>query len=400
MYSTGFSMTTSTLPLQNKTQPEFQTSEVMTIVGGHFIHDIYTAFVAPLLPVIIDKLSLTLTEAGSLTAILQFPAVLNVFIGYLADRVSLRYFVILAPAVTATLISAIGLASDYWTMGVILFLTGVSVAAFHAPTPAMIARISGRQVGKGMSFYMAAGELARTLGPIIAVWAVSTWTLSGIYRLAVVGWASSLVLYWRLRKIPARPAKVNGLVAVFPAIRRLFLPILVFLFFRNFIDVSLTTFLPVYMNQAGASLWLSGAALAILEAAGVAGALLSGTISDRIGRRPILLYATIASVIFMMILLNSSGWVMLPVLVALGFVTLSTMPVLLALVQECLPENRAVGNGLFMTLTSLLRPVSILLIGYLGDHFGLQTAFWTGTTISLLAIPMVFTLPQAKKPPE
>lgn len=393
-------MTSEALPLQPAAEPEFQTGEVMTIVGGHFIHDIYTAFVAPLLPVIIDKLSLSLTQAGSLSAILQLPAILNVFIGYLADRASLRYFVILAPAVTATLISLMGLAPSYWMMGLILFLTGVSVAAFHAPTPAMIGRISGRQVGKGMSLYMAGGELARTVGPLLAVWAVSTWTLSGIYRLAVLGWASSLVLYWRLRKIPARPAKVNGLGAVIPALRRLFLPIMVFLFFRNFINVSLTTYLPVFMNQEGASLWLAGAALAILEAAGVAGALMSGTFSDRLGRRPVLFVATAASAFFMLLLLNLDGWTVLPVLVALGFATLSTTPVLLALVQECLPDNRAVGNGLFMTLTSLLRPISIIMIGYLGDQFGLRSAYWISMLISLLAIPVVFILPQKKSMPD
>ena len=73
---------------------DFKTDQVMTIVGGHFIHDTYTAFVAPLLPELIKKLSLNLTMVGSLTAFLQLPGLLNPFIGLLADKVSLRYFVI------------------------------------------------------------------------------------------------------------------------------------------------------------------------------------------------------------------------------------------------------------------------------------------------------------------
>ncbi len=100
-------MTTETIQYATTEQKDFQTGQVLTIVNGHFIHDIYTAFVAPLLPVLMERLSLSLTLAGSLTAIQQFPAVLNPFIGYLADKVSLRYFVILAPAVTATLISGL-----------------------------------------------------------------------------------------------------------------------------------------------------------------------------------------------------------------------------------------------------------------------------------------------------
>ena len=61
---------TSEIP-QNKedTKEKFNTDQVLTIVGGHFIHDSYTSFVAPLLPLIIEKLSLTLTMAGSFNSI-------------------------------------------------------------------------------------------------------------------------------------------------------------------------------------------------------------------------------------------------------------------------------------------------------------------------------------------
>ena len=146
-------------------EKEFQTGQVLTIVGGHFVHDTYSAFLAPILPLLIEKLSLSLTLAGSLPAFVQFPGLLNPFIGYLADRVSLRYFVIFAPGVTATFFSVIGLAPSYFILAAILLLAGVSVAAFHAPAPAMIGRIAGRRVGRGMSLFMAAGELGRTVGP-------------------------------------------------------------------------------------------------------------------------------------------------------------------------------------------------------------------------------------------
>ncbi len=56
-------------------ESDFQTEQVVTIAGGHFIHDVYSAFLAPLLPLIIDKLSLTLTMAGSLSAFMQIPAI-------------------------------------------------------------------------------------------------------------------------------------------------------------------------------------------------------------------------------------------------------------------------------------------------------------------------------------
>ena len=64
----------------------FQTEQVLTISGGHFVNDVYTGFIPALLPVIIEKLSLSLTMAGSLTAVLQLPGIVNPLIGYLADR--------------------------------------------------------------------------------------------------------------------------------------------------------------------------------------------------------------------------------------------------------------------------------------------------------------------------
>ena len=387
-------MTAQTITATQATTEKFQTSEVLTIGAGHFVHDTYSAFVAPILPLLIEKLSLSLTSAGFLQAFLQFPALLNPFIGYLADRVSLRYFVIFAPGVTATLMSLIGLAPNYFTLAVILLIAGVSVACFHSPAPAMIGRISGNQVGKGMSFFMASGELGRTIGPIVVVWAVSIWTLEGFYRIMIVGWVASAILYWRLRNIPARADKPQNLWVLLPTLRRLFMPLVAVVIFRAFLLTALAVYLPTFMNLKGASLWVAGISLSIWELAGVAGALLGGTLSDHLGRRKMLLAGIISSALIMLIFLNASGWLLAPILLALGFTGLSTTPVMLAMVQEHLPQNRAVGSGLFIAITFLARPLAIFGVGRLGDAFGLETAYYLGALISLLAVPFIFLLPE------
>ncbi|MEW5873025.1 MAG: MFS transporter [Chloroflexota bacterium] len=385
---------TTPSPTTQETHTRFQFGQVLPIAAGHFIHDIYTSCVAPLLPVLIEKLSLSLTQAGGLTAIMQIPALLNPFLGYLADRISLRYFVILAPAVTATLISAIGFAPTYFSLAVILFAVGVSVAAFHAPAPAMIARVAGRKVGLGMSLFMAAGEMSRTAGPLLAVWAVSTWTLDGFYRIVVIGWAASLVLFWRLRGVTARPEKPGNLRALLPLLLSLFLPLALVNLFRNFMLECLTTYLPTFMSQRGASLWAAGSALSLLELAGVGGALLSGTISDWMGRKGVLLVMCLSSSALMLAFLYVGGWLVVPVLLLLGFTAISTTPVLLAIVQEHVPNNRAVGNGLYMVIAFLLRPVATLGIGVMGDRLGLHQAYLISALISLLAIPPILALPK------
>lgn len=392
---------TQVAPLADVEQEEeFHTGQVLTIVGGHFVHDTFSAFVAPLLPLIIERLSLSLALAGSLWGFLQVPAILNPFIGYLADRLSVRYFVILAPAVTATLMSLLGFAPSYAVLALLLLTTGVSVAAFHAPAPAMVARISGKRLGKGMSLFMAGGELGRTVGPLLAVWAVSVWTLDGFYRLMVLGWAASAVLYWRLHDIPARPEQRQNWAELWPVARRLFVPLIAVMTPREFMLSALTVYLPTFMNLEGASLWVAGASLSIWELAGIGGALTSGTLSDRLGRKTMLLVTVTASSAFMLLFLYTRGWMLVPVLLALGFTSLSATPVLLAIVQEQMPNNRALANGLFLAAAFLLRPAAALLLGALGDTFGLRPTFLWAAVMSLGSVPMIFLLPSLRKPRE
>ena len=381
--------------LGNKTEPPFQTKQIMTIVSGHFAHDVYTAFLSPLLPLLIEKLSLSLTLSGSLAAATQLPSILSPFIGYLADRVSLRYFVILAPGVTATLISMLGRAPTYPILLILLLTCGVSVAAFHAPAPAMIAQLSGDRVGKGMSFFMAAGELGRTLGPLIAVWAVSMWKLDGLFRMMAFGWAASLFLYIRLRAVPARTDRPHGLRDMLPVARKLFGPLLVILFLRNFLLGSISVYLPTFMTLRGENLWVAGGALSVLELAGVCGALLSGTISDRIGRKPILIAALFCAPLITLLLLEAEGVWLILVLLALGFTGLSTGPVMLAMVQENLPNHRALANGVFLSMVFLTRPPGLILAGWIGDQWGLNSTFTWGAIACVFAVPVVMLIPSS-----
>ncbi|MCA9927829.1 MAG: MFS transporter [Anaerolineales bacterium] len=375
---------------------QFQTAEVFTIVGAHFTHDTYSAFLAPLLPLIQERLATNYALTGSLAIFSQMPSLLNPFIGYLADKISLRYFIILAPGITATLFSSLGLAPNYLVLALLLLAAGISIAAFHAPAPAMIARVSGNRVGKGMSIFMAGGELGRTLGPIVAVAGVSWFGLEGIWRLAFVGWAVSAILYYRLRNISARPQAVAqaNLAAIWPDVRRVFGVIIWLVGARVFLQVSLTTYLPIFVKDAlGLSLWLSAASLTILEAAGVVGALFTGTLSDRLGRNRMLLILLTASPILYLMFLYGPAWTAVPLLIALGLTAISPQPVMLALVQDSFTKHRALANGIYLAVSFLVRAVGIWVVGMLADKIGLQNAYlWSGL-LAFLSIPAVFFLP-------
>jgi FSR family fosmidomycin resistance protein-like MFS transporter len=374
----------------------FQTGRVITITAAHTVHDTYTAFLAPLLPAFIAKLSLTKTEAGALTVFMQGPSVLQPYIGYLADRLSLRYFVILGPAVTATMMSLLGIAPRYAVLALLLMVVGLSSAAFHAVAPVMAGRLSGRSLGRGMGFWMVGGELGRTLGPLIIVTVVSFVSLDGTPWLMTAGLLASFVVYLFLRDVPGRPPETRPAVSFrqgLRVMRPLLVPLIGIITARVFTLAALTTYLPIFLTEEGASLWLAGVSLTVLEAAGVAGALTGGSLSDRLGRRLILFVAMLATPLFMLIFLATSGWIRLPLLLVLGFTSLSIAPVIMALVQESFPENRALANGVYMGLAFVIRSGAVVVLGALGDFFGLQLAFTISAVITLLGLPLLLMLP-------
>ena len=387
------------LPVAATQTESFQTGQVATIGGGHFMHDTFGAFLAPLLPLIQDNLGTNYMLTGGLTIFTQLPSLLNPFLGYAADRMSVRYFVILAPGFTATLMTLIGFAPSYLALAMLLLAGGVSIAAFHAPAPAMTARVSGNRVGTGMSIFMATGELGRTVGPIVAVAAVSWWGLDGIWRLAVLGWLTSAVLYWRLHTVPARPRSPgqDSLAAMWPQVKRVFPVITWVIFPKVFLAVTITTYLAIFMrDQLQTSLWLAAASLTILEGAGVVGALLTGTLSDRYGRRQVLIVLLAAAPLILALFLFGPNWIIVPALVGLGLTAISTTPVVLAIVQDQFPDNRATANGIFMFLNFLARSIGVVVVGLLADRFGLTVAFAVSGLLALLSVPAIFWLPQQK----
>jgi len=377
----------------------FQALDVSTIAFGHATHDTYTSFLAPLLPELILKFALSTTQAGLLSVLTRWPSVLQPFIGHLADHASLRYFVILSPAVTATMMSLLGVAPSYAVLALFLIVAGLSSASLHAVGPVMAGRISGRNLGRGMGFWMVGGELGRTLGPIIIVSAVTLVGLAGSAWLMIGGWLASAMLYVRLRNISGRPTDVDRPRPWRQALRTmrpLLVPLSGIVLVRAFVSSSLTTYLPTFLSREGANLWFAGASLSVLEAAGVVGALTGGSLSDRLGRRRILLISMLATPVLMLGFLGTAGWERLPLLLLLGFTTLSVTPVILALVQESFPQNRALANGVYMALSFLISSGTILVVGMMGDAFGLRKAFTISAVLPLLGVPLILLLPRSQ----
>ncbi len=376
-----------------------QTSKVATIAAAHAAHDTYSAFLPPLLPVFIEKLSLAKAEAGLLTVFLQGPSLLQPVIGHLGDRFDLRRAVVLTPAVTAVCMCLLGVAPGYAFIALLLVTAGISAAVLHSLAPVLTGRLSGNRLGYGMGFWMVGGELGRTLGPIILVSAIAILGLEGLPWLMAGGAGASALLYLGVRgasPIHSSRTERGEFFRTVRSMRSFLLPLSGVVTFRAFMMAAFTTYLPVFLHEEGAGLWFAGASLSVLEAGGVIGALVGGSASDMLGRRRVLAFSFLLTPVLMFVFVHSTGWWQLLLLVPLGFAGLMPTPVVMAAVQEYAPQSRALANGIYMALNFGLRAVIVVLVGALADWIGMRTAFLACAALGLMGTPFIFGLPGDK----
>ena len=370
----------------------------MSVAGAHMMHDMFTSFIAPLLPIFIASLALSKTQAGMLILFLQGPSLLQPLLGHLVDRFSLRPLVYLSPALTAIGMSLLGIAPSYTVLAVMLVIIGTNSAAFHSVGSVMAGTLSGRRLGRGSGLWMFGAELGRSIGPLLVVTAVQMGGPRGVPWLSIIGVLGAGVLYWRLRDVPFRPThSVTQSLPWRQAIRGMgsvMLPIVGIVTARALLVSALTTYLPTFLHEEGAELWLAGVSLSVFEAAGMVGALLGGSLSDWLGRRKTVAISLVACTPLMAWFLLSNGWSRMLSLLALGFFLLSTLGVLMALVQESFPQNRALANGIYLASYFSANSVMAVVVGRLGDLYGLRSAFSVAAVAPLLGAAMVWLLPK------
>ncbi len=375
----------------------FQTGNVLTISLAHFFHDVYTAFLAPVLPILIEKLKLNYTMAALLTVIQRLPTLFNPLIGILAENIKIRYLVIAAPAITTLCMSFIGVADHYVVLAILLFVAGISSAVFHVPTPVLMKKVSGDKVGQGMSFYMIGGEAARTVGPLVILGVVSLWGFEFSYRLIPFGLLASALLYSRVSKITIsedlqKKRGPKNLKHTFRKHLMFFLLFAAILFFRGLMKSALVSFLPTYLKLRGESLWFGGISLSVFQGAGVVGGFIAGSLSDKFGRMRMLRWVVLITPLLMLVFISLKGVWVFPALLLLGFFVLANTPIMLALVLEIDNQHHSFLNSIYMTLTFVAASATTFLVGIVSDWIGLEQTYVVAALASLGAIPFMFLL--------
>jgi len=355
---------------------------------------------APILPLLIAKLGISLAAAGVLVTILRAGSLLQPFLGLLADKADCRWFVILSPSVTAIGMSLVGIAPDYWSTALLLGVAALGIAGFHPAAASAITRASGRSWGKGSSWYMTGGELARAVGPLYIVTLVGWVGLEGSFIGALPGVACSVLLWWQLRRRQISMAGSSSVSDIWRAMkeqRRSLLMLSGLVLFRSISITSFATFYPTFLVDLGSTLLFAGLAVGVFELAGAGGALVGGTLSDRYGRRTLMLISQVATGPLLFAAMywreDALGLVMLAMA---GAMALSAAPIQLTMAMELLPGGRSTASGITFFLGFEGTLIATLVVGAIADWIGLGPALGVSILVSMLSIPFTLLLPETQ----
>ena len=347
---------------------------------AHGVNDAYAAFLAPLLPRIMDKLGLSIALAATLAMTLSLAAsILQPLMGYLSDRYGRRVFVVLGPLLSATFLPLMGVTTSFWILVVFLTLGGLGSAVFHPPAASMAARISeGKGSGLRMSVFSLGGSLGWAIGPLIAVGFVGWFGMDKLWLAMFPGILVALVLFPLLppgrtdrgARLPPSPGKI---------LRRLRGP-LGLLFGISvvgaFAQRVFLTMGPIAAARAGASEAAGALALSLYLGTQALGTLAGGFLADRVDRSYLLAGLTFFAfpAHFLAVYLTPGQVPAYFMAGVAGFFGMAMMPAIVVKAQELLPDSAAVSSGIVMGLAWGVGSLGVLGTGALGDWIGPREA--------------------------
>jgi MFS transporter, FSR family, fosmidomycin resistance protein len=379
------------------TPGRLQRSRLALVTWGHFLNDCYGSFFAPILPLLIDKLSLSLTMASGLASIASITsAVFQPIYGMASDRIHGRSLIVLGPLLSTVCMSLLGVAPNALLIGVLLLLAGVGSAAFHPQAVAAAGVVSGERRGFGISVFIFGGSVGFALGPLAIIGAVQLWGLERSYYAMIPGLLSVLLLglYLKVPSGAASRGRVLSLTAAFKGTQRPMAVLFSIAVIREFTRIAVVTFLPVFLAMQGRSLAAGGITLALFSMAGALGGMVGGSLSDAWGRRTVILASGLLCVPLLHGMFQTNGLPSLILLVLAAGTLSGANSVVIALAQELVPCRAGTASSLVMGLGWGVAGVMLIGFGTLAESIGVSRALDIAATLPLLAAALALALPR------
>jgi MFS transporter, FSR family, fosmidomycin resistance protein len=370
------------------------------VTAAHFSHHVTNSLLTPLLPLIRDAFALSYPESGLLVSAYGISlGASNAPMGALADRIGSRPVISIGLLLTGLLSLALATAGAYWQLLALLVLLGLVAGSYHAPAAALLARSFPQQVrGAALGLHITGGHLSLFITPAAAgllIAATATWRSSYLW-LAIPPLVTSLLIA-RLRvpstHVHAEARQSVGVLRSLIDVARNVGPLVLLSIVFQTLYAAVLAFMALYLVDAREISQPQAAAfVGVSQVIGVLGSPFGGHLSDRLGRRAVIL----TGMVLMgpaMYALTIVPQALLPVaLLAIGMATALRQTVTEVLVMDSAPpQRRAMVMGSYYMLYQQLGGVAAPLLGVLAGLVGIAATFG-GITLALAVASVVVLL--------
>src|SRR4051812_7037465 len=367
---------------------------VYALTAVSFFTDVSSEMIYPLLPAF---LTLTLGASASFIGAIEgaaetTAALLKLASGWWSDRVQKRKpLVVLGYVIASAMRPLVAIATSATQVLGIRVADRVGKGIRNAPRDALIAESVDPSIrGRAFGFHRAADNAGGVLGPLIA-FAVLTWRIAGLRTVfllaAIPGALAVLVVVFGVRDIPREvvaPAK-PGLDLSVPLGARFWRVLTVIFVFT--LGNSTDAFLLLRANQLGVPVALAPILWAALHLVKSASSTPGGALSDRVGRRAMLIagWAWYA-LVYLGFSLAHAQWQAWALFLLYGLFFGMTEGSERALIADLVgKERRGTAFGWYNLSIGLGALPASVLFGLVWDKAGAPAAFMMGAAFALAA---------------
>jgi FSR family fosmidomycin resistance protein-like MFS transporter len=364
----------------------------------HFLNDLHPTMLPAFLPVIVERLSLSLGRAGFLsTAFGMVNIMVQPLAGYLADRRDAPTFALWAPFFTAAGACLLPVAPNYGAALLFVAVMACGTAGFH-PQGHGITGIAGgsSRLGVYLAIFASAGTLGAALSPLYGVFLLSaagpSFVPLALLPLLVLILAARHFLPSRSMILPptaGAASDARGSESFFKSTGRVLgicLPLVVISIVRDATSQGIRVFLPMLVTSRGGSLEMGGSVLFAFTVAGSAANLAGGRLADMFGKERVITAMLALSPVFLLPAVLMDGLVSVALFVLGGACIAATSPVTLAMAQEYVPGSRSSASSLVMGVSWGFANIAASPIGVLADNIGLAPALAVVSLSPLLVV--------------
>jgi len=332
------------------------------------------------------------------TSVLQLP------IGYWAERRQARWLIWAGPAAGAACICGAAMADSFAALCLLLAAGGVGIAAFHPEAAALAASCAPENRSRALSIFAIGGYVGQALGPFYAGTLTAAYGRPSLVWTLAWGWAALAAVAWGLRRAPAPVAPRDRVKAPLGRLlhgKKRSLALLVALgVFRATPVLGVPLGLAFAIKEAGGTNADVGLAQSLFMAAIGGGSVACAAFVRRHNERrafwalPLLAAGLLAICPLAPAMLSSVC------AAAAGLALGVTLPLVVSRGQELLPDGQRIASGLTMGLTwGLASPVAIGTID-LFERLGQPAAsFYAFAGVSIASSAICFALPRRAAEP-